>query len=610
MKIRTRVVWLIVVVLLYSAWAVSPVLAHAELVRSNPASNAVLAEAPKQVEILFSEPLEQELSTIRVYDTEGTAVDAGDASLDSTNPERMTVSLKSLPDGIYTVSWQVLSQIDGHVTAGSFPFAVGDIAPSSLPEQTTSTNLPISALAAKWFLLAAAALLAGQFPSMFFVWVPALEAKDENSGLSDRLYRGWEVLYRLGLAGILLAAVLGILAQAGQASGHLLAAPWAKETIQVLTGTRLGVIWLVRVILALIGFWVVRSRPAVWKDWARFAIGLAMLLTISLTSHAATDLHPLIPVLSDWLHLLGMSLWFGGLAHLITGLAALRKTEAQLRTRITSAMVKRFSLMALPSVGVIGLTGMYSAALRLGTWPALFNSDYGHSLLIKQIFVGILLAIAGINFLIISPGLSRDSERGVPGSPFIQRFGRMVLAEIIAAGLLLASVSVMTYIPPARTPPPKSTFTGAINVDDLKVDLTISPALVGQNTFTVRLTPQKAIQSVKEVAMSFVTVEANIPPSDILLTDQGNGVYSAQGSNIGLPGQWLVEVSVRRPDTFDAAVTFDLNIPKSGSVNDKESATNLLISHILLILIGLLILLNFFMRTGNPDQIASQPDPE
>ena len=35
----------------------------------------------------------------------------------------MTVSLPSLPDGVYTVSWKALSSTDGHVTTGTFPFA-------------------------------------------------------------------------------------------------------------------------------------------------------------------------------------------------------------------------------------------------------------------------------------------------------------------------------------------------------------------------------------------------------------------------------------------------------------------------------------------------------
>ena len=65
-------------------------------------------------------------------------------------------------------------------------------------------------------------------------------------------------------------------------------------------------------------------------------MGLALLLTISLTSHAATEAHPILPVLDDWIHLIGMSFWFGGLVYLLSGLGALKGLEDKSRTRLTS----------------------------------------------------------------------------------------------------------------------------------------------------------------------------------------------------------------------------------------------------------------------------------
>ena len=74
--------WLVILVLLYSASAVPAASAHALLVRSTPAANAVLAQPPVQVEIFFSEPLEEQLSSIRVFDSSNLSVDAGDVRVD------------------------------------------------------------------------------------------------------------------------------------------------------------------------------------------------------------------------------------------------------------------------------------------------------------------------------------------------------------------------------------------------------------------------------------------------------------------------------------------------------------------------------------------------
>jgi len=73
------------------------------------------------VEIFFSEPLEEGLSSIRVVNADNLSVDAGDVRVDPSDPTRLTVTLHSISDGVYTVSWKVVSSIDGHQTTGSFP---------------------------------------------------------------------------------------------------------------------------------------------------------------------------------------------------------------------------------------------------------------------------------------------------------------------------------------------------------------------------------------------------------------------------------------------------------------------------------------------------------
>ena len=89
--------------LIFSAWVVPLASAHALLVRSVPAANAVLEKPPVQVELYFSEPLEPTLSSISVVDSNIRIVDAGDVRVDSVDPTRMTVTMHALPDGVYTV---------------------------------------------------------------------------------------------------------------------------------------------------------------------------------------------------------------------------------------------------------------------------------------------------------------------------------------------------------------------------------------------------------------------------------------------------------------------------------------------------------------------------
>ena len=418
----------------------------------------------------------------------------------------MTVSVGSMADGVYTVSWKAISATDGHLTSGSFPFAIGNGNTAALAAQTQKTNaqLPASALISKWMLMASLALMVGQFSFIKLVWKPTLRSFSEpfSSQISEPPV--WSMFYQIALVGLLLGLGLSILSDAGQSTGNELAWPWAPETARVVIDTRIGVIWLIRLGLAMISVWLVKSRPSSWKRWAGFIAGLALLLSISLTAHAATEAHPTLPVLSDWLHLIGMSFWLGGLTYLLTGLREIRNLEGVLKTRLTSICIERFSLTALVSVSVIGITGLYAAYLRVGSIQALYTSIYGDALLIKQVFVGLLLVLAAINLLYISPRLKKARLGGLNETTLAPHFGKTILAEIILGGLLLLSVSLLTYLPPAKISPPSFDLSNSIIAADLRVRINISPGTVGQNTFTVNLTSNgQPVETVKETLLRF-----------------------------------------------------------------------------------------------------------
>lgn len=102
--------------------------AHALLIGATPAENSQLTQAPAQIELFFSEPLESALSTIEVFDEAGSRRDIDGTRLDPADPTRLTVSLRALPAGQYSVVWRVASTTDGHVTEGGYAFSVGPAA--------------------------------------------------------------------------------------------------------------------------------------------------------------------------------------------------------------------------------------------------------------------------------------------------------------------------------------------------------------------------------------------------------------------------------------------------------------------------------------------------
>lgn len=100
------------------------VLAHTALERSEPKANAVLAAAPDELRLWFSEPFKVGLSTIEVRNAAGKQVDRHDLRADQKNRAMVHLSLaEKLPPGTYQVSWTAVAQ-DMHVSKSSFRFQI------------------------------------------------------------------------------------------------------------------------------------------------------------------------------------------------------------------------------------------------------------------------------------------------------------------------------------------------------------------------------------------------------------------------------------------------------------------------------------------------------
>ena len=94
--------------------------AHGALERAAPKAGSVLKAAPAQVRLKFSEKLEVRFTQVEVADSAGQRVEAGPVQGEG---NEVTVPLKPMGPGVYTVSWKVVS-VDTHATSGRFTFEV------------------------------------------------------------------------------------------------------------------------------------------------------------------------------------------------------------------------------------------------------------------------------------------------------------------------------------------------------------------------------------------------------------------------------------------------------------------------------------------------------
>ncbi len=566
---RFRPLFLLCLLILLVWFWVIPVQAHALLLRSIPVENAILAHSPSQVELFFSEAVDPMLSKLNVLDLEGNVVDKRDARVDPADGRHMLATLNPLSDGVYTVIWSAISATDGHQTSGTFPFAIGNVDDSVLTGAHSGNNSPLTPgdVLIKGILYLVAAVLVGGNLFTSLVWHPSRRlAKIPTEDLS-----GFDLFSRkLILAALLVlpsADILGLMLEAGHVNGTLFGLPWQPAFTTVLLETRLGFLGIARIGLAFVMAGLLLPPANRWNRWAGLAFSLFFLLTFSLESHAAGEARPILPVLADWIHLTAVSVWVGGLFSFLGGMRIIQRLEPGVRTRSTSILIPHFTTLALASVGVLTLTGVYSAILRVGTMHALTNTDYGRTLMLKLAIAFPMIMLGAVNILITTPLMRRAADQPSGSSVLVRRFRMLLTGEVVLGVLILLWVGVFTSLPPARFTSTPSGFYQVTRVDDLTIAFNVDPDRVGMNTFTATITSAgKPVTDAQSVSLEFTPLSGMMPGSNATLVNQGNGVYSLEGGYFGMPDTWDVKVVVVRQGKFDAYGDFKIDNSATSSV--------------------------------------------
>ena len=118
-----------ILAVVYSMILAAPALGHAKLRSTVPAADAQLRIAPKTLTLTFNEEARLAVLTLSAGGQDiPVALDRGAPAA-----AQVTVALPALAAGTYLVRWSALSPKDGHVTKGSFSFAIVGSAASPPP---------------------------------------------------------------------------------------------------------------------------------------------------------------------------------------------------------------------------------------------------------------------------------------------------------------------------------------------------------------------------------------------------------------------------------------------------------------------------------------------
>ncbi|MFF0213486.1 copper resistance CopC/CopD family protein [Streptomyces vinaceus] len=410
--------------------AAGPASAHAALTASDPQDGAVVATAPAQVTLSFSEQVAMGDDSIRVMDPQGKRVDTGELrDMCSGTTIRYGTALHSgLPDGTYTVAWQAVSA-DSHPVSGAFTFSIGSPSATSvaLPtERVGGGPVGIAYDIARYAAYAGFTVLVGGAAFILLCWRRGASQRP----LQKLIVRAWVTLTAATLAMLVLRTPYtgsGKFADALDLAG-------LKAVLETKTGaslvSRLLLLGAAALFIAvLFGAYARKAaeaaeaeetakRKAKGKAKGRggdkeagtdkeagagkeandllFGLGIGgtvvaggIAATWALSEHASTGIQPGIAMPADILHLLAVAAWLGGLTAL---LVALHKVPG-----IEREAVQRFSRVAFASVLVLAVTGVYQSWRQLGSWSALTGTSYGQLLLVKVGLVAVLVGIAYVS---------------------------------------------------------------------------------------------------------------------------------------------------------------------------------------------------------------------
>ena len=493
----------------------APAGAHAVLVASDPAADALVGSPPTQILLTFNEGVEATGDAVRLLDP------SGDEVAGITSTARASTVRATLPeldeDGSYTVTWSTVSS-DGHPIRGAYLFHLRERTldePAGTVE--SGTPLPATLLRALGATLAVGGL----------VWVFAC-------AFTDRRPRArWVPV----LAGSLLG-VLGAAVAVGGAWGD------AFGVVIDTTSGRMGLVVVAVAALGLVVSWIPRA--------AQVELALAAGATVAVAAQGhAVSLPPVARSVGlTVVHVVAAVAW-------ATALVWLDRRSRTASAEDLGATVVRLSPWAVGAVVVLAVSGAVLVLDRVA-FGDLLDATYGRLALVKVALLAVALVMAARNRWSIAPALAGGEAASVRRLRSSVRAEVVVLALALVAGSLLAQVS-----PPevAGAVPVGGEFAQRAAFGDGEVELTVAPGRRGTNELHVTaIGPDGALmQGADDLTVSMSLPAEDVGPLEPPMQRITTG-HSVSYAEIPLAGRWSIEVTARPSKFEELRATFTVPI--------------------------------------------------
>jgi hypothetical protein len=260
------------------------------------------------------------------------------------------------------------------------------------------------------------------------------------------------------------------------------------------------------------------------------------MVALSLGGHAAAYASP-APLVAILVHMATASIWVGG----VVVLASVALADAPVSRAQLPATVPRFSALALVSVGLLVLSGLYSDWIQTGALVSV-ATPYGTTLLVKTLLALGAFAIGARNFL-------------AGGDPGDRRFTPRIAIEATLAIAVVVATGVLTSgSPPSQGAPiPIAQATTSGFSGGFASTLALAPGRPGPTRFVVTVAPPPPAGDTVDLQLTRVDASGQ---SRVTMQPTGEpGGYQSAGGLLPADSRWDALVIVRGPDTVERSRT-------------------------------------------------------
>jgi len=404
----------------------SPTQAHDELEKSTPATGSTLEKLPSYATLVFSESLGPDDLTVT---SDGTRLKvlavAG-------KPATLKVDLRKVkPAKTVVLSWQAEDPHDGHESSGAIALHVKESDANAASTGADANAPPDDSRLITWVTVSAR--IVGYLAMAVFVGGLLFLSLLWPAGAKERRSRS---LLGISVAAGIAAAATSEAVVVWRSSGGMTLREALNEDFGRVT-TAMALLWLLAAVVVAAVFQrgenVVRELP--WRV-AALIVAAGLIRTTGMNAHATQGAQPTWGAAAEFLHLVGISAWVGGLTVMTVCLLP-RRSIAELER-----IVPRFSTIAMVSVLVIVSSGLILSWQIISSVDGFWHTHYARVLFIKLALFATVLLAAMKSKRWVGRNLTSSTHRGSAVGAFVASVATetvLVIAVLGAASVLVTS---------------------------------------------------------------------------------------------------------------------------------------------------------------------------